>query len=166
MAQYTLAQLNQMTQAEFTAALGNVFEHTPVIAHQTWPHRPFTSVEVLHQAMVAVMQSLPPTEQRSLICAHPDLGSRVQMTTASVQEQASAGLNQLSEAEYEQFQTLNRTYQERFQFPFIVAVKEHSQDSILQAFRLRLTHDAITEQATALLEIAKITRFRLEAMMR
>ncbi|MEM0981691.1 MAG: 2-oxo-4-hydroxy-4-carboxy-5-ureidoimidazoline decarboxylase [Cyanobacteria bacterium P01_H01_bin.58] len=165
MAQYTLAQLNQMTQTEFTVALGNIFEHTPVIACESWPKRPFASVEALHQVMVAVMQSLSPTEQRSLICAHPDLGSRVQMTTASVQEQASAGLNQLSKAEYEQFQTLNRTYQARFQFPFIVAVKDHTKDSILKAFYQRLTHDATTEQATALLEIAKIARFRLAAMI-
>lgn len=164
--QYDLAQLNQMAEADFTAALGHIFEHTPAIARQSWAKRPFESVEALHQTMVDVMRSLTPTAQLALIRAHPDLGSRVQMTATSGQEQAGVGLNQLSEAEYEQFQTLNQTYKERFQFPFIVAVKDHTKGSILQAFRQRLTHDDTTEQATALQEIAKIARFRLNAMIR
>ncbi|WP_239112343.1 2-oxo-4-hydroxy-4-carboxy-5-ureidoimidazoline decarboxylase [Halomicronema sp. CCY15110] len=161
----TLAALNQMDQADFTQALGDIFEHTPAIAQQTWPRRPFATVESLHQAMVAVMQALPTAAQVRLIQAHPDLGVKAKMTAASVQEQAGAGLDQLSPEEFTTFSELNQAYRDRFQFPFIVAVKEHTKTSILAAFRQRLTHDAETERQTALAEIAKIAGYRLATLV-
>ena len=66
------------------------------MAEQAWAARPFNDVSALHQAMVTVVEQMPPAEQLELIQAHPELGSRVQMADASVQEQAGAGLNQLS----------------------------------------------------------------------
>lgn len=161
MERYSLEDINAMEQPEFTSVLGDVFEHTPAIAHQSWQQRPFASVESLHQAMVAVMTALPVADQLQLIQAHPDLGSRVKMTPSSVKEQASAGLNQLSEEDYSEFQRLNQQYRERFQFPFIVAVKGLTKQHILQSFRQRLTHDVKTERQTALGEIAKIAWIRL-----
>jgi 2-oxo-4-hydroxy-4-carboxy-5-ureidoimidazoline decarboxylase len=103
--------------------------------------------------------------QVQLIQAHPDLGAKAKMTDASVQEQAGAGLDQLSPEEFATFSELNQAYRDRFQFPFIVAVKEHTKTSILAAFRQRLTHDAATERETALTEIAKIAGYRLNALV-
>ena len=165
MAEYSLNELNQLDQERFTAALAEIFEHTPAIAHQTWPQRPFATVAALHQSMVNVMQSLPQEQQLALIRAHPDLGAKAKMTTASVQEQSSAGLDQLTPEEFATFQALNQAYRDRFQFPFIVAVKAHTKDSILAAFRQRLTHDFDTERQTALAEIAKIAGYRLTALV-
>lgn len=165
MAQYALAELNQMAQASFTEALGDIFEHTPAIAHQTWPQRPFATVADLHQAMVAVMHGLPEAQQLALIRAHPDLGTTAKMTTASVQEQSRAGLDQLTPEEFATFQALNQAYRDRFQLPFIVAVKEHTKASILATFRQRLTHDFNTERQTALTEIGKIAGYRLAALL-
>jgi 2-oxo-4-hydroxy-4-carboxy-5-ureidoimidazoline decarboxylase len=113
--------------------------------------------------MVAVMRSLSPDEQLALIRAHRDLGTRAKMAAASVQEQAGVGLDQLSPERYEELLQLNQAYRDRFQFPFIVAVKEHTQASILATLRQRLTNDRETEHAAALAEIAKIAGFRLEA---
>ncbi|MEM9818741.1 MAG: 2-oxo-4-hydroxy-4-carboxy-5-ureidoimidazoline decarboxylase [Cyanobacteria bacterium P01_D01_bin.6] len=161
----TLSELNQMDQEHFTQTLGAIFEHTPAIARQTWPQRPFSNIEALHHSMVAVMQTLPTEEKLRLIRAHPDLGTKAKMADASVQEQASVGLDQLSAEEFAMFETLNQTYRDRFQFPFIVAVKEHNQHSILEAFRQRLTHDFETERRTALTEIAKIAGYRLAALI-
>lgn len=154
-----------MDRGRFTQALGEIFEQTPAIATQTWPQRPFATVAALHRAMVAVMQALPENEQFSLIRAHPDLGTKAQMAASSVQEQASVGLDQLAPDEFETFQALNRAYRDRFQLPFIIAVKEHTKDSILTAFRQRLTHDFATERQTALAEIAKIAGYRLRALI-
>lgn len=165
MVQISLAALNQMDQAQFTQVLGDIFEHTPAIAQQTWADRPFATVEALHQAMVAVMQTLPTEEQLNLIRAHPDLGTKAKMTDASVQEQAGVGLDHLSPEEFATFAALNQAYRDRFQFPFIVAVKEHTKTSILAAFRQRLTHDFDTERRTALAEIAKIAGYRLAALI-
>lgn len=162
---YTIAELNQMTQSHFVDALGAVFEATPQIAQQVWHQRPFHSVDHLHQSMVAVVQAMPAMAQLALIQAHPDLGSRVRMAPASVKEQAGAGLDQLTPDEYERFQTLNQTYKTRFGFPFIIAVRNHTKASILNAFEQRLTHSSPTEHQQALAEIALIAEFRLNDLV-
>ncbi|NJL45392.1 MAG: 2-oxo-4-hydroxy-4-carboxy-5-ureidoimidazoline decarboxylase [Leptolyngbyaceae cyanobacterium SM2_3_12] len=160
---YSLAQLNQMTAAEFTQALGPAFEETPQIAAQVWPQRPFASVEELHQRMVAIVRAMSPGEQLALIKAHPDLGKRAAMAEASVAEQSQAGLTNLSPEEFERFQTLNRQYQDRFGFPFILAVAGHNKASILENFAQRLTNSPEVEKARALGEIERIAKLRLVA---
>jgi 2-oxo-4-hydroxy-4-carboxy-5-ureidoimidazoline decarboxylase len=160
---YTLAEINHMDQAAFVAVLGLIFEETPDIARQVWAQRPFATVNDLHGQMVAIALTMPEAEQRALIQAHPDLGSRLQMAEASVQEQAGVGLDQLSAAEYEQFHQLNAAYKAKFGFPFVMAVKGQTKASILEAFEVRLNHSPEQEQQRALAEIAQIARFRLEA---
>ena len=161
---YTIAELNQMNQAAFVEALGAVFEHTPAIARQAWTHRPFINVSDLHQKMVDVVQSLSQVEQLALIQAHPDLGSKAKMADASVKEQTGLGLNRLNSEEYERFQLLNQAYKNKFGFPFIVAVKNHTKTSILEAFERRLQNTMKAEMEQALREIAQIAKFRLMEM--
>lgn len=156
-----LSAVNQLDQQAFVALLGPVFEDTPQIAAAVWPQRPFATVEQLHGAMVTVMQAFSEEEKLRLIGAHPDLGSRAKMAAASVAEQASAGLDQLSLEEFERFQALNTAYKDKFDFPFIIAVKHHTKASILEAFERRLGQEQAVEQATALAEIAKIAASRL-----
>lgn len=159
---YTLDQLNAMPEAEFVATIGPVFEDTPSIAAQVWPQRPFVSVADLHQRMINLAQVLTPEDQLALIKAHPDLGTRVAMAEASVVEQSKAGLSNLSSEEYRQFQTLNQQYKDKFGFPFILAVAEHTKTSILENFANRLCNSIDVEIATALQEIEKIALFRLD----
>ncbi|NJN22814.1 MAG: 2-oxo-4-hydroxy-4-carboxy-5-ureidoimidazoline decarboxylase [Leptolyngbya sp. RL_3_1] len=150
-----------MDQATFVAVLGPVFEDTPQIAQQAWGDRPFPSIAVLHAQMVAVVMAMTAAEQLALIRAHPDLGSRLQMAPASVAEQAGAGLSQLSAAEYERFQQLNTAYQQKFGFPFVMAVKGQTKATILAAFEARLSPSPEAERHQALVEIAQIARWRL-----
>ncbi len=162
---YTLAAINQMDQATFVAVLGPVFEETPNIARQVWWQRPFATVNDLHGQMVAMAMAMPAAEQRALIQAHPDLGSRLQMAEASVQEQAGVGLDQLSAQEYAQFHQLNTAYKEKFGFPFVMAVKGQTKATILAAFVNRLDHSPDQERQQALAEIVQIARFRLNDLM-
>lgn len=162
---YTIAALNQMSQSDFVEALGAIFEDTPSIAYAAWTDRPFATVADLHQKMVKVVQAMPFEQQTTLICAHPDLGSKAKMAEASVQEQAGVGLDRLSPEEFERFHRLNQRYRDTFGFPFIIAVKNHTKASILDAFERRLHHDQKTEQQQALAEIAEIARFRLEGLI-
>lgn len=156
-----MLELNQMSQTAFVEALGMVFEDTPAIASQAWTKRPFVDVNDLHQKMVAVVNNMTPDQQLQLILAHPDLGSKVKMAAASVNEQASVGLDRLSPEEYERFERLNQSYKDKFGFPFIVAVKNHTKASILEAFERRLHNSPDVEQQQALAAIAEIAKFRL-----
>ena len=154
-----------MSQLEFTEALGEIWEETPAIANKAWHDSPFEDLEALYQSMVAVVNSMSETEQVKLIKAHPDLGSKTKMAESSVQEQAGVGLDRLSESEYQRFQSLNQAYKDKFDFPFIIAVKEHTKESILEAFETRLKNTQEPEKQQALAEISKIARLRLESMV-
>jgi 2-oxo-4-hydroxy-4-carboxy-5-ureidoimidazoline decarboxylase len=158
---YSLSQVNQMTQAEFIAVLGAIFEASPWVAEQTELKRPFETIEILYQTMVAIVKNSNSQQQLALIRAHPDLGSKAKMAESSVKEQAGVGLDRLTSAEYQHFHQLNQTYKNKFGFPFIIAVKNHTKTSILAAFEQRLNHSIEQEKITALEEIYKIAQFRL-----
>jgi len=162
---YSIAQLNQLSQTEFVEILGAIFEETPAIAHQVWDQRPFKNVTDLHQKMIAVVNAMTQIEQLKLIKAHPDLGSKTKMAEASIQEQSGVRLDRLTPEEYDQFQALNQAYKDQFGFPFIVAVKNHTKQSILEAFDRRLHHSLALEITQALTEIFEIARFRLNGLI-
>lgn len=158
---YSLAELNQMSQPDFTEALGDIFEHTPAVAQAAWQQRPFGRLSELHQAMSQIVQDMSEAAQLRLIRAHPDLGSTAKMADASVQEQTGAGLKRLSAAEFDRLQSLNQAYQAKFAFPFVIAVRNHTKASIFEAFEQRLYHTPETEREQAIQEIIQIAAFRL-----
>ena len=123
----TLAELNAADRAGFVAALGEIFEHSPWVAERAFDDRPFASVGALHAAMVAAMRAAAESEQLALIRAHPELAGRAmvraELTADSTREQSGAGLTQCSPDELAQLRSLNARYNEKFGFPFILAVK-------------------------------------------
>jgi 2-oxo-4-hydroxy-4-carboxy-5-ureidoimidazoline decarboxylase len=158
---YNISELNDMNRSQFTDVLGSIFEQTPSIAFESWNHRPFKDFDALYQSMVDMLWQMPLEQQLALIRSHPDLGSRLKMAEFSVQEQAGVGLDRLSPEQFERFQDFNQQYHDRFDFPFIIAVKNHTQDSILQAFTDRVDHSLDVEFKQALIEILEIAKFRL-----
>ena len=162
---YDLSELNQMNRSQFTDVLGSIFEQTPSIAFESWNHRPFKDFDALYQSMVDILWQMSSEQQLALIRSHPDLGSRLKMAEFSVQEQSGIGLDRLSPEQFEKFQALNQQYRDRFDFPFIIAVKNHTQDSILQAFSDRVYHSLETEFKQALVEILEIAKFRLKLLV-
>jgi len=165
----TLEHINAMSPQAFLAALGGVFEHSPWIAKQAFSARPFASVAALHEAMVNAVKQAPRESQLALLNAHPELaGKEAQagaLTSSSTAEQASAGLSALNR---EQMQTLarwNREYRNKFGFPFIIAVRRHTQASIFNEFQRRLANDGEAELDTGLEQVFLITRLRLEELI-
>ncbi len=152
------------------ARFGGVFEASPWIAEAAWERRPFGSVERLHSALVGVVGEAPPADRLALIRAHPDLAGKAAiagaLTPESTREQAAAGLDQLTPAQYERITGLTAAYRERFGFPFVVCAREHTPDSIIASAARRLEADPDEEEQTALSEIAKIARLRLADLVR
>ena len=161
----TIAQLNAIDRDAFVDAVGFAFEYSPWIAKMAWDLRPFAGTDELFAAMLAVLDASPTDHKVGLIEAHPDLAGRVaregRLTTASTDEQASAGLDELTDDERTHFDQLNTAYRARFEFPFIICARENDKHSILTAMAQRCANDRDTEIATALREIAKIARLRL-----
>ncbi len=159
---------NTLSKSDFVARLGGVFESSPWVAERAYAKRPFGNADELHAAMCAEVAAAGAAAKLALIRAHPDLAGKAslagELTAASSQEQAGAGLDRLTEAEYRRFHDLNDRYRKRFGFPFILAVKGHDKTSILAAFEARLPNDADTERETALQQIYKIAHLRLLAL--
>ncbi len=162
----TLAALNAADRAAFVSVLGHLFEHSPWVAEQTWARRPFASAEALHAALVATMRAAPVAQQLALIRAHPDLAGRLaqqkKLTAESTREQASAGLDQLTDAELAEFTRQNDIYKEKFGFPFIICARLNAKAAILTAMSARLPNSPAAEHAAALGEIEKIAWLRLQ----
>ena len=157
----SLDDLNAMSTDDFVNTLGAIFEHSPWVAQSVSAARPFSSINALHAAMVQAVQDAGLEAQLTLIRAHPDLGTRLRMSQESVSEQSGVGLDRLPPELFERFTHLNTIYRERFGFPFIIAVRNHTRETILAHFETRLNNTADQERQTALHEIAQIARFRL-----
>jgi 2-oxo-4-hydroxy-4-carboxy-5-ureidoimidazoline decarboxylase len=121
-----------------------------------------------HADLMAVLYDATPAEQLALIRAHPELAGKAAvdgtLTEASAAEQASAGLDRLTQAEYDRFHALNTAYRERFGFPFIICVRLTNKAGILAAMARRLGNDRDAEIAEALRQIGEIVRLRLETI--
>jgi 2-oxo-4-hydroxy-4-carboxy-5-ureidoimidazoline decarboxylase len=162
----TIAHLNSLERVEFVSAIGWVFEHSPWVAERAWKMRPFADVQALHRAMVDQVERSLPDEQIALLRAHPDLGTRARVSGASSAEQAGAGLDQLTQAEFERLQRLNEDYRDKFGFPFLFAVKGSTKHDILDALERRARASGEEEYLVALDQVYRIARFRLEDTLR
>jgi 2-oxo-4-hydroxy-4-carboxy-5-ureidoimidazoline decarboxylase len=162
----TIADLNGCSEREFVEEIGFAFEHSPWIARAAATQRPFRDLDALHAALVAIVANAGSAAHVALIAAHPDLAGRVaregRLTAASTAEQAAAGLTALTSAEVARFEAANGAYRERFGFPFVICARENTTASILDAIERRGKNPRAVEIATALAEIAKIARLRIE----
>jgi 2-oxo-4-hydroxy-4-carboxy-5-ureidoimidazoline decarboxylase len=165
----TLDDVNRLDQPDFVRSLGGIIEHSPWIADATWHERPFASVDALHAAMVGALASAPVDTQLAVIRAHPELAGKAairgEMTADSIDEQGSAGLTQCSPNEFARLSALNRGYNAKFGFPFIIAVKGLDRATIIERFVARLDNDRATEFNEALAQIARISRLRLAQLL-
>jgi 2-oxo-4-hydroxy-4-carboxy-5-ureidoimidazoline decarboxylase len=169
MSQKSLSELNACSKGDFVAALGNIFEHSPWIAEQVTSARPFAGVKQLFDAMKAAVDRAPSELRLALIKAHPDLANETQraagLTAESSAEQDSAGLDRLSDAEYQAFERVNNAYRAKFGFPYIVCVRRHTRDSILRDFERRLPNDATAEMQKSIEEICRIAALRVDQLV-
>jgi OHCU decarboxylase len=167
MAKWSIANINDLPVGEAVSRLGHLYEHSPWVVERAWSHRPFASVEHLHQALRDQVRMADLQEQLALIRAHPDLvgqaALRGSLTAASTAEQQAAGLgaNDLSDEEKSRFASLNAAYQARFGFPFVICARENKKQAILDGFDQRLGNDSVVEIASALREIHRIAWYRL-----
>ena len=164
-----LADLNAMPPAEFAAALGGIFEHAPWVAAAAAPGRPFATVEALFAAMRRAVETASDAARLALLAGHPELAGRAArdgtIAPDSIAEQAAAGLDRMSEAEYGRFERMNAAYREKFGIPFILCIKRHGRASLLTRFEERLGSTPDVERGTAEAEVFRIAAIRLDALV-
>ncbi|MCA8884058.1 MAG: 2-oxo-4-hydroxy-4-carboxy-5-ureidoimidazoline decarboxylase, partial [Rhodobacteraceae bacterium] len=161
---------SRMDKARFVDQFGGIFEHSPWVAERAFDLElgpAHDTAAGLANALARAFRAASPGERLTVLKAHPDLAGKLaqakRLTDASTAEQASAGLDALTDAEKARFETLNDAYVTRFGFPFIIAVRDHDKDGILAAFERRLTHTADEELSEACRQVERIARLRLES---
>jgi chitin deacetylase len=163
---------SHMGQEAFVQRFGGVFEHSPWIAERAFGLElgpAHDSAAGLHNALARMFRSASREERLGVLKAHPDLAGKLaaakRLTVESTAEQASAGLDALTDAERAKFEDMNAAYTEKHGFPFIIAVKDHDKQGIMRAFETRIANDTDTEFATACAQVERIARLRLEDML-
>ena len=166
----TLEQLNNAPADVALAWLDGLYEHSPWIAEAALARRPFASLAALKWALVQVLDAASLDQQLALIRAHPELAGKAMvaksLTAESTDEQTRAGLTHCTPEEFERIQRLNRDYNARFGFPFILAVRGPrgtglNKQEIIATFERRLHHPVDVERAEALRNIHRIAEIRL-----
>ncbi len=157
-----------MERDRFVALYGGIFEHSPWVAERAFELElgpAHDSAKGLHNALCRAFRSASEEERLDVLTAHPDLAGKLaaagRLTAESTSEQASAGLDMLTDQERETFVHLNSDYVAKHGFPFIIAVRDHDKASILAAFKRRIHNDRATEFAEACRQVERIAVFRL-----
>jgi 2-oxo-4-hydroxy-4-carboxy-5-ureidoimidazoline decarboxylase len=162
----TLDDVNTMPHGEFVAAFGGIAEHSPWVAERAAAERPFADRREMIAAFAVAVQGADDEAKQNLLDAHPDLAGKAALagalTADSASEQAGAGLDTLTAQEFERFTRLNDAYKQKFGFPFIYAVKGATKHDILAAFEERIEHGKAREFDTAIAQVCRILRFRIE----
>jgi 2-oxo-4-hydroxy-4-carboxy-5-ureidoimidazoline decarboxylase len=162
----SLHDANRMDEDAFVDAFGDVAEHAPWVAAEAAERRPFSSRDAMIAAFADAVAHADKHRQRALLLAHPDLAGRAaiagDLTRESRSEQVGAGLDKLTPAQFRHFTEMNNAYRERHGIPFIFAVRGATAHDIMKGFAERIGNANEVEFRTALEQVVRIIRFRLE----
>ncbi|RYY72707.1 MAG: 2-oxo-4-hydroxy-4-carboxy-5-ureidoimidazoline decarboxylase, partial [Comamonadaceae bacterium] len=166
----TLAQINAAPADEAARLLDGLYEHSPWIAQAALAQRPFRSLAHLKHAMASIVREAGVDRQLALLRAHPELAGKAMvsrsLTAESSNEQGKAGLTDCTPEEFEKIQRLNTAYNQRFGFPFILAVRGPrgtglSRAQIIETFERRLANPVDFEREECLRNVHRVVEIRL-----
>ena len=156
--------LNNLNRDKFVSLFGVIFEKTQWIAEKLFDHKPFKNKEDLINKMFQIYESTQKNEVLVILKSHPKLAVEKNLTKHSSEEQSNANLKNCTDEEYNEFKRLNNEYEEKFGFPFIIAVKGKNKIEILNNFRQRINNDIELEFSEAKSQVRKIAQFRLDEL--
>jgi 2-oxo-4-hydroxy-4-carboxy-5-ureidoimidazoline decarboxylase len=157
-------KINKLSKSEFIKVFANIFENTIWIAEELYNQKPFDNFEALSSKILNIFETTTKEKQLKILKAHPDLASKTKinlLTPDSLNEQASAGLDQCTEEEFNEFKKLNVSYK-KFGFPFILAVSGKNKNEILNNFRKRISSNPEIEFKEAIKQVKQIAILRLK----
>ena len=160
-----MKNLNSLSENEFISIFGNVFEKSEWIANETFKQKPFKDLKDFMNKMINIYKSSSDEKIIEILNLHPKLAIEKELTNFSSEEQMSAELNTCTEDEFKEFEKLNFTYEKKFNFTFIIAVKGKNKKEILNNFRKRINNNYQTEFNEAKLQVQKIASFRLNEIL-
>ena len=164
-----LARLNALPAEDAEAAL------LACCGSRAWARgvaarRPFASEEALFAAADAVWWSLDREAWLEAFRSHPRIGERKAEAGQTAREQGwsrgeQAGMDAAGEQTRRAMAELNRRYEERFGYIYLVCAAGKSADELLAMLEQRLQNSPEAEIMVAAEEQAMITRLRLKKLL-
>jgi len=164
----SLNRPSEMDRDTFVAEFGGIFEHSPWIADGAFDLElgpTHDTAQGVHQMLARIFRSADADKRLGVLTAHPDLAGKLaeakRLTAESTAEQASVGLDSLTDDERATLTAMNTEYTSKFGFPFIIAVRDNTKASIMEAFKRRISNDRDTEFTEACRQVERIAELRL-----
>ncbi|KAJ3174103.1 hypothetical protein HDU88_000070 [Geranomyces variabilis] len=164
----SIDDLNNVPLPEFAEAISLLFEPAPPLAAALYARRPFASYEsLLDTTQTIILHSLSPADQLLVVNAHPRIGEAKQNLSAmSHGEQGyTAAVQEEDPAVMEKLRVLNKAYEDKFGFRFLVFVNGRSKKDIVPVMEKRL-HEGTKagELVVGLNDMVLIARDRLRKL--
>ena len=161
--------INKLPETQFIKLFSNIFENSQFIAKALYEKKGdgFDNFENLTKKMMDIFENTTKEQKLKILNSHPDLANKTKvssLTDDSKKEQQNAGLDSCTKEEFDEFKKLNDLYKKKFNFPFILAVKEKNKNEILDAFKKRISFDPTTEFDQAIKQVKQIASLRLKEL--
>ncbi|TPW16041.1 MAG: hypothetical protein FD129_794 [bacterium] len=132
--------------------------------------RPFADRATLNRALEAALAALRPTDLLAALRRHPRLGESTAAAPSGRQEQGWSRAEQsclamAADPVKVQLARLNAEYEKKFGWIFLLCATGLSAEAVVSHLERRLAADPEAELAAAGVELAAITRLRLERLM-
>ena len=158
------SDLNNLNKDKFISLFGVIFGKTQWIAEKLFDLKPFKDKDDLINKMIQIYELSSKDEILNILSSHPKLAIEKNLTEHSSKEQSRSNLKNCTQDEFDEFEKLNKEYEKKFSFPFIIAVKDKDKIEILNNFRQRINNDVEFEFEESKKQVKKIALFRLDEL--
>ncbi|MFL6229653.1 MAG: 2-oxo-4-hydroxy-4-carboxy-5-ureidoimidazoline decarboxylase [Pyrinomonadaceae bacterium] len=167
--EHGIERLNSLTHDEAEAELLKCCGATAWACRMS-AQRPFADANEMMRAAEEAWGRLEDEDWLEAFSRHPKLGERQSTTEQTRQEQSwsereQSGMSAADAAARAELAELNREYESKFGYIFIICATDRSPAEILAALKSRLANDAGTELKVAAEEQRRITQLRLEKLL-
>jgi len=162
-----MSELVSKDPVEVVSFLEGIYEHSQWVAKELCEGdlSKLATISDLAAAMKTIVDSAPKEKKMELLCAHPDLCEKVgkleTLTKESQDEQSCSGLQSLTEEELASFNKMNSAYRTKCGFPFILAVRNATKQTVLAGLEGRLKNSPEMEFNVSIQQVHKIAWMRL-----
>lgn len=130
-------QLNESTIQEFEKNINILFETSPPLSRDLFAARPFTSYTELIEKASGIITAMTMDDKIITVNAHPRIGAPTQsLSSLSKKEQGAAEPN--LEKTLERLACLNKEYEDKYGFKFVVFVNGRPRSEIVAVLEKRL----------------------------
>ncbi|CAA9473981.1 MAG: Xanthine-uracil permease [uncultured Rubrobacteraceae bacterium] len=166
----TVMEANRLVRDEFAERFAPLFQGERWVVEAAYDREhPFSGIHDLRHAFQTVVYDAPAERQAELLRAYPPLGggatAREGLSGLSVREREAVGLTSLTPEEEERYGEMNRVYEEKFGFPLVTAIRDHSKETLLEDAASRIKHSREQELLISIVETVKIANYRLQDLL-